>query len=188
MCGLLGVDAIDDHSFYLGLPSCIGRRKVEIFRYIRDKVWKRLQGWNQKLLSRAGKEILFKIVAQAMPNFAMIVYLLPLELCRDLEKMMNSFWWGTRGNGSGGINWMRCDRLCRPKAYGGLAFKQLHNFNFNIAMLGKQGWRLLSNPQTLVSKLFKARYFPKSSFVEASLGSNPSYAWRSIMAAQKVII
>ena len=81
---------------------------------------------------------------------------------------------------------MRWDGLCRPKAYRGLGFKQLHNFN--IAMLSKQGWRLLSNPHTLISKILKARYYPKSSFVEASLGSNPSYAWRSIMAAQKVII
>ena len=97
--------------------------KVEIFRYIRDKVWKCLQGWNQKLLSRVGKEILLKTVAQAMPNFAMNVYLLPLELCRDIEKMMNLFWCSTRGNGSGGINCMRWDRLCRPKAYGGLGFK-----------------------------------------------------------------
>ncbi|KAH9751894.1 hypothetical protein KPL71_014488 [Citrus sinensis] len=121
-----------------------------------------------------------------MPNFAMNVYLLALELCRDLEKMMNSFWWDNRGNGSGGINWMKWDRLCRPKTYGGLGFKQLHNFN--IAMLGKQGWQLLSNSHTLVSKIFKARYYPKSSFIEASLDSNPSYAWRSIMATQKVII
>ena len=81
---------------------------------------------------------------------------------------------------------MRWDRLCRPKAYGGLSFKQLHNVN--IAMLGKQGWQLLSKLHTLVSKIFKARYYPKSSFVEASLGSNPSYAWRSIIATQKVII
>ena len=43
------------------------------------------------MLSRAEKEILLKIVAQAMPNYMMNVYLLPLELCKELEIMMNSF-------------------------------------------------------------------------------------------------
>ena len=70
-----------------------------------------------------------------MPNYAMNVYLLPLDLCRELEIMMNSFWWGNKRNGGGGINWLRWDLLCKPKEFGGIGFKQLHTFN--IAMLGK---------------------------------------------------
>lgn len=116
-----------------------------------------------------------------MPNYAMNIYLLPLELCREIEKMMNSFWWGSKGNSSRGIIWMKWDRLCKPKNYGGFGFKNLHQFN--IAMLGKQGWHLLTNPGTLVAKLFKARYYPQTFFTEAALGSNPSYVWRSILAA-----
>ncbi|KAH9799157.1 putative reverse transcriptase/RNA-dependent DNA polymerase [Citrus sinensis] len=55
-------------------------------------------------------------------------------------------------------------------------------------MLGKQGWRLLTNPNALVTRLFKARYFPSSSFAEAQLGSNLSFVWRSILAAQPAIL
>lgn len=29
----------------------------------------------------------------------------------------------------------------------------------------------------------KAKYYPKSSFLNAEVGVNPSYVWRSIMAA-----
>lgn len=54
-------------------------------------------------------------------------------------------------------------------------------------MLGKQGWSLQTNPNTLVARLFKARYYPHSSFVEACLGNNPSYVWRSILSAQPAI-
>ena len=128
---------------------------------------------------------MLKTVVQAMPNYAMSVYLLPLELCRDIEKMMNSFWWGSKGMSSKGIIWMRWERLCMPKTHEGLGFKKLHQFN--IAMLGKQGWHFLTNPNSLVARLFKARYFPNTSFLEASLGSNPSYIWRSILAAQTAI-
>ena len=38
-----------------------------------------------------------------------------------------------------------------------------------------------------MSRIFKERYFPSSSFMEAKLGSNPSYIWRSILAAQNMI-
>ena len=40
---------------------------------------------------------------------------------------------------------------------------------------------------SLVYHVFKARYFPICDFVEASLGNNPSYVWRSLMAAQKIV-
>ncbi|KAH9666707.1 reverse transcriptase domain-containing protein [Citrus sinensis] len=186
ICQQLGVVATTNHGTYLGLPSYVGRKKIDIFRYIKDKVWQRIQGWHQKLLSRAGKEILIKTVAQAIPNYAMQVYLLPLDLCRELERMLNSFWWGSKRYGSGGIRWMQWGRLCKPKSYGGIGFKHIHNFN--VAMLGRQGWRLITNPSSLVGRLFKARYYPNADFTQAKMGSNPSFVWRSILAAQKILI
>ena len=162
------------------------RSKSAVFRYIRERVWKRLQKWNQKLLSRAGKEILLKTVAQVLPIYAMNIYLLPMELYRELERMMNSFWWGRKGPGNGGIIWMKWERMCKPKTHGGIRFKRLHVFN--VAMLGKQGWRLLTNPNILVARLFKVRYYPNTSFAEARLGSNPRYVWRSILTAHPTII
>ena len=44
-------------------------------------------------------------------------------------------------------------------------------------MLSKQGWKLLNDPSSLVSKLYKAKYFPQSSFFKAKLGTNLSYVW-----------
>ena len=186
ICGTLDVNATEDHGTYLGLPSNIGRKKKAVFSYIRDKVRKRLQGWQSKLLSRARKEILLKTVAQAMPNYAMNVYLLPLDLCKELEIMMNSFWWGTKNRGGRGISWMRWEHLCKPKDFGGIGFKQFHNFN--IAMLGKQVWKLLTRPESLVTKILKARYFPRTAVNEAKLGHNPSFVWRSIVAEKDVVV
>lgn len=59
--------------------------------------------------------------------------------------------------------------------------------DFNIALLGNQAWRLMVYPHRLVSKVFKARYYSNGSILTASLGSNPSYIWRSIFETQSLI-
>ncbi|XP_074328372.1 uncharacterized protein LOC141666280 [Apium graveolens] len=40
----------------------------------------------------------------------------------------------------------------------------------------------------MVSKLFKARYYPKGNFLAAATGNNPSYVWRSICEAKPLLI
>ncbi|CAN0884583.1 Uncharacterized mitochondrial protein AtMg00310 [Linum grandiflorum] len=54
-------------------------------------------------------------------------------------------------------------------------------------MLVKQGWQFLSDPNVLVSQVFKAKYFLKGDFLSAKLGYRPSYVWRSINAAQEMV-
>lgn len=41
-----------------------------------------------------GKEILFKTILQAIPNYVMSLFLLPKGTCEDLEKFFADFWWG----------------------------------------------------------------------------------------------
>lgn len=57
----------------------------------------------------------------------------------------------------------------------------------NLAMVAKQGWRLLTNQNSLVAKIFKEKYYPNGDVLKAKLGSNPSYAWRSIYNNLEVI-
>ncbi|XP_031106280.1 uncharacterized protein LOC116010926 [Ipomoea triloba] len=169
---------------YFELPMGIGRNKREVFSYIESKLIGRLSGWNKKILSRAGKEVLLKSVAQALPTYYMSIYYLPVTLCERIERVMNKFWWGTSG-GSNGIRWMAWNRMCTQKSQGGLGFKVLSRFN--VAILAKQGWRLMTNPTSLAAKLYKARYYPHDDFLDAKIGANPSYCWRSILAGQEVL-
>jgi hypothetical protein len=39
---------------YLGLTIYMGKSKVQIFSYLKDRVWKQIQGSKEKLLSKAG--------------------------------------------------------------------------------------------------------------------------------------
>lgn len=49
----LGVTIISQFEKYLGLPSFIGRAKKQSFSYIRERIWHKIEGWKEKLLSQA---------------------------------------------------------------------------------------------------------------------------------------
>ena len=84
---------------YLGMPTDVGQSKNGVFKYLRDRVWEKVKGWMQKLLSAAGKEILIKSVAQAIPVFSMACFRLPRGLCDNITSIIRQFWWGSsRGN------------------------------------------------------------------------------------------
>ncbi|XP_074303811.1 uncharacterized protein LOC141638297 [Silene latifolia] len=180
----LGVIEVEEHARYLGLPTVIGRSKKVIMDIIRDKLCKKLQGWRGKILSRAGKEILIKAVANSLPTYVMSVFKIPSNFCNELRSIVSKFWWGHEEN-KRGICWVSWSKLARPKGIGGLGFRDFRMFN--LALLGKQGWRLITNSTSLWSRLMQAKYFPDSDFMSASLGNNPSYTWRSIFEARSVL-
>ncbi|KAL4312649.1 hypothetical protein GQ457_01G024910 [Hibiscus cannabinus] len=137
-----------------------------------------------QMILTGGKETFIKAVLQAIPVYAMQCFLLPKVICTKLESIMNAFWW-KNNNSSRGIHWCTWSKLCLPKAQGGLGFRDLSKFN--IALLAKQGWRILTNPTSLLARVLKARYFPRTDFLHASLGASPSYTWRSIFSARGLL-
>ncbi|XP_074314656.1 uncharacterized protein LOC141649887 [Silene latifolia] len=182
--GVLGVRQVVWQERYLGLPTVLGRSKKGLTDLIRDKLSKKLQGWKGSLLSKAGKEVLIKAVAQAIPTYAMSVFRIPANFCDEMRSLVSRFWWGTE-NGRRKIPWVAWKKLCLPKGRGGLGFRDY--VKFNDAMLGKQAWRLLTDERSLMTRLLKSKYFPSTSFLEATLGNNPSYSWRSIYEARSVL-
>ena len=136
------------------------------------------------MLSQIGKEILIKAVAQIIPTYTMRVFQLPDTLCDGLTSMVCTFWW-RQSNGKNRMAWLSWDKMCAPKKDGGHGFRDLRAFN--LALLSKQGWRLQTNTHSLVYCILKSRYFPNSDFLHAELGQQPSYTWRSLMAAQHIV-
>ena len=63
--GKLGVAVSHQFDKYLGLPSFVGRGKKQSFSYIRERVWQKIQGWKEQLLSQAGREVLIKSASYA---------------------------------------------------------------------------------------------------------------------------
>ncbi|XP_057808963.1 uncharacterized mitochondrial protein AtMg00310-like [Salvia miltiorrhiza] len=148
-------------------------------------MWNKIQSWQGKKLSKAGKEILIKAVVQEIPSYCMAIFSLPTSLTDEMERLMNSFSWSNKGGSSRGINWMKWDRICVDKKLGGLGFRSLQLLN--LALLGKMGWTLLEDPDALFCKVLKAKYFPNGNFLTAPVGHSPSFTWRSICSAQELV-
>jgi len=81
---------------YLGLPSDVGRSKGGVFKYLKDRVWSKVQGWMEQSLPVGGKEVLIKAVAQAVPTYSIGCFQLLRGLCQAINAMIRKFWWGSK--------------------------------------------------------------------------------------------
>ena len=91
---ILGVDNEALSEKYLGMPTDVGSSSKGTFKYLKDRVWARVQGWMQKTLSARGKEVLIKAVGQAILTYSMSCFKLPCGLCKHIDSLLRNFWWG----------------------------------------------------------------------------------------------
>ena len=99
--------------------------------------------------------------------------------------MMNSFWWGSGNGPNKGIRWLSWENMSMSKCMGGMSFRDM--YGFNLALLGKHCWNFLVNPDSLVARIFKARYFPNSTFLSAKRGGGSSFIWSGIWQAKEAL-
>ena len=181
---LLGVPAIRQYETYLGLPALVGRAKKRSFIYLKERVWKKLQGWKEKLLSQAGREVLIKSVIQAILTYTLSCFKIPRGLIKELEVLIRKFWWGYNGE-SRKVHCVSWERLYEAKELGGLGFKKIEKVN--EALLAKQVCRMMNNPDSLCFRVFKTRFFPNCSILEVKDSITRSYTWKSLLSAKDVI-
>jgi hypothetical protein len=129
-------------------------------------------------------EVLIKAVIQAVPTYNMCIFQLRKRLCNTLNAMISRFWWGHQHN-THKTAWAKWNILGASKRSGGMGFHDLKIFN--LALLAKQGWRLINNPDSLVAQVQREKYFPTGSFLTAQLGRSPSLAWGSLYRAKVVL-
>lgn len=117
VCEALNIMTESLNDKYLGLPALIGADRSDCFRHLIERVMAKTKGWKEKLLSMGGKEVLIKSIAQAVPNYAMMVFLLPKNICKGITDVISQFWWGDDENHRR-MHWKAWWKLCIPKGKG----------------------------------------------------------------------
>jgi hypothetical protein len=161
---------------YLGLPVYMGRSKTQTFAYIKERVWKRIQGWKEKLLSKAGKEILVKAIAQAIPTYAVTFWSDQIIVCWHYQHDM-SILVVQSGKGKQSALASLGYTLPKEEKKGGLGYKYPHIFN--LAMPASTSRMALT--KSLCAQVLKAKYFLDGNILDAEEMKGISYSLRSII-------
>lgn len=101
-----------------------------------------------------------------------------------IESLIRKFWWRQKGERRK-VHWVWVT-LCPPISNGGMGFKDLAIFD--EALLATQAWRLLHHKNSLFFQVFKSKFFPHCSIMEASDSTCGSYAWHNILRDRDVLL
>jgi hypothetical protein len=91
ICEVLNIDTEALSDKYLGLPALVGAKRSDCFKHFIERIIQHINGWKEKQLSIKGKEILLKAIAQAIPVYAMSVFLIPKGVCKSMMMQLLSF-------------------------------------------------------------------------------------------------
>jgi hypothetical protein len=172
-------------SIYLGLPILIAGSKGAAFQSILDSIQGKMEGWRAKSLSQAGRLVLIKAVAAAVPSYAMSTFLLPKGFCRKIDQLFKNFWWGFPPEKIRNLSLKSWNSICSPKALGGLGLRKMEEVN--LALITKLGWQLLTQVDSLWVAQLKGKYISTGSFLSPPPHSAPSWLWKGILASLPVI-
>ncbi|KAE9589463.1 putative RNA-directed DNA polymerase [Lupinus albus] len=78
-----------------------------------------------------------------------------LNVIQSIQKIQRNFLWGET-NCVRKIHWVKWDRVCKSKLEGGLGVKDIHFFN--VALLGKWKWRLVTESDSLWCRVLFSKY------------------------------
>ncbi|XP_062108200.1 uncharacterized protein LOC133819058 [Humulus lupulus] len=99
------------------------------------------------------------------------------SIVKEIEKLCRSFLWGSSGMRSKPYlaSWQK---VCLPKAYGGLGFRD--GALWNIAILAKYIWAISEQPEILWVKWVNTIYLKGFNFWSYTLKSDCSWYWRKL--------
>jgi hypothetical protein len=109
----------------------------------------------------------------------MSVFLIPKGVYKKMMNAISKFWWSDDEN-SNKMHWYAWWKLCYPKSEGGMGFRDFHYFN--LAMLAKQTWHLITNLYSLCARVLRAKYYSHGDLLKAGPKAGSPFTWQSIIA------
>jgi hypothetical protein len=104
----------------------------------------------------------------------MMVFKISKNICKGISDNISQFLRGDDEEHKH-MHWKAWWKICIPKKSGGMGLRYIHCFN--MAMLAKQVWRLLSAQESLCARVLRAKYYPDGRLLNVQLKSGSSYTW-----------
>jgi len=161
---------------YLGLPIGGDPRKLSFWKPVVDRIVSRLSKWNNKFLSFGGRLVLLKSVLSSLPVYFLSFFKAPAGIISSIESIFKKKIWGGSEDHRK-IAWINWETICTPKYARGLGVRWIGAFN--LALLGKWCWRMLTDKKGLWYRVLKARYGEVGGRLQEG-GRNTSSWWRML--------
>ena len=173
---------MDCNTTHLGHPLILpGKNRPAAYNFIIDKFRAKLNCYKANRLSHAGRLTLIKSVFASLPVYYMSNILLSKSTINKLTSIIRKFWWTgiDKDNASKPICFRAWDDICKPMHQGGLGIRDL--YMMNKSMVAMMAWRVIKSPNSLVTKVLKAKYFHNSSIWKVNGNVPKSAFWSSIL-------
>ncbi|KAK8277284.1 hypothetical protein V6Z12_D10G255900 [Gossypium hirsutum] len=125
------------------------------FFFVLDKIRNCLNGWDARKLSFAGRLTLVKSVLLLIPNYFMTTAQIPIMICKEIEKVVRTFLWGSN-NERKKVALVSWSDVCRAVDKGGLGIRRL--YDQNMLFLLKLGFNLVTNTNSLWVRILRNKY------------------------------
>ncbi|XP_026396597.1 uncharacterized protein LOC113291260 [Papaver somniferum] len=90
----LKVPRMSPNERYLGLPLLIGKKKIDCFTGLVDRVKGKLSKWNGDSMSQSCKFLMIRTVTNTIPSHSMNCLQIPAEIIKQIDSLQRDFWWG----------------------------------------------------------------------------------------------
>lgn len=175
---------VEDLGYYLGFPIVEGRVSKNTYKFVAEKIQKRMASWKKRLLNKAGKVCLAKSVTSSIPIYPMQTHFLPRSVCNQIDSLTRQFIWGKKGSTRSRnlINW---EVLTLPIDVGGLGMQDTRATN--LSLLGKLIWSIFHEKNKLWIQVITHKYLGNNSIWAASKNNTTSLTWKIIMKAVEAL-
>ena len=106
------------------------------------------------------------------------MFRVPRTIAKTIDKYIARFIWTGDVDGCG-IHWKVWSILTRSKFRRGLGMRSTKEMN--RAIVAKSAWRIISQSETLFSRLFLSKYYRQRDFLSVCCATNATWGWRHIL-------
>lgn len=156
----MGVKVVEGHERYFGVPTLVEKSKTYIFTFVEIEFGK---------ISKVGRKLFIQNKLWGVNQISGAIN--PILCYGMLPPFLSHLWWDSKAYNPfllGGrdidgkkIHWMGWKIISRNKREGNLGFHFM--YDINLPLLAKQLRRILTNEESLMAMMMKAKYFPNLS-------------------------